>query len=383
MYTSANSDPTRSTTFGSFAATQKVWVLALVGSEPHSNPLTVVHPLPFSVGRKPGNSLQVNSRTVSSSHAELSPAGDTLLLTDLESTNGTFVNGQRVCGSVELRGGEYLQFADIAFRLRCEEAATPVHTESHDACDQALALVQFDRLIENRLVTPYFQPIVRLEDCGIIAYEVLARSRLLGLESSTAMFTAAGRLNMECELSAMLRWEAVHQNLDMPLSEPLYLNTHPRELQSDDFLAELARLRHSVPNRPLMLEIHEAAVTSPARMQYIRSRLSELDIQLAYDDFGAGQNRLAELCESPPDVLKFDMALIRGLDHAPQERKRMLGGLVAMVHDLGVRSLAEGIETEGEAYCCRDLGFELGQGFYYGRPAPPPRGSYLPAERVR
>jgi EAL domain-containing protein (putative c-di-GMP-specific phosphodiesterase class I) len=48
----------------------------------------------------------------------------------------------------------------------------------------------------------------------------------------------------------------------------------------------------------------------------------------------------------------------------------MLGSLVRMVNELGISALAEGIETEGEAAACADLGFELNQGFYYGRPAP-------------
>ncbi len=355
--------------------TQKVWILAAVGTEHVCNPLTVIHPCPYTLGRQAGLSLQINSRTVSSKHAEFVMRGDVLTLIDNQSTNGTYVNGQRVQGSIDLHGGEYIQFADVAFRLRCDAPTTAAHTESHDVCDQALALVQFDRLIENRLVTPFFQPIIVLESGEVCGYEVLARSRLLGLESSYAMFSAAGRLNMEVELSEMLRWEAINQNIEIPDSNHIYLNTHPRELAESNLLDSLRRLREASPNRSLMLEIHEAAVTSPAIMRDLRRALSDLNIQLAYDDFGAGQNRLAELSEAPPDVLKFDMALIRGIDQALPERKRMLASLVSMVVDLGVQPLAEGVETEEESAVCKEMGFQLGQGYFYGRPAPPPRCS--------
>jgi EAL domain-containing protein (putative c-di-GMP-specific phosphodiesterase class I) len=102
----------------------------------------------------------------------------------------------------------------------------------------------------------------------------------------------------------------------------------------------------------------------------LRSELRELNIGLAYDDFGAGQTRLSELIEAPPDYLKFDISLIRNLDSASPERRRTLESLVNVALDLGVNPLAEGIETEGEAEVCRQLGFLTAQGFYFGRPAP-------------
>ncbi len=352
---------------------RKVWLLASVGSEHTCDPLTVVFPTPFTIGRRAGCSLQINSRTVSSLHAELTTDGDSLTLTDCNSTNGTFVNGERLQGSVKLHGGEYIQFADVAFRTRCDAPATAAHTESHDVCDEALALVQFDRMIENRLVNPFFQPVVRIEDGSIAGFEVLARSRLIGMESPSAMFTAAGRLDMEVELSAMLRWEAINQCIEISEGIDIYLNTHPRELENDGLIESLQNLRNAAPNRSLVLEIHEAALTSPGKMRTLRSALADLNIKIAYDDFGSGQNRLGELIEAPPDILKFDITLIRGLDFALPERRKMIASLVAMVKDLGVVPLAEGVETTGEAEACKEFGFQLGQGFLYGRPAPPPR----------
>ena len=122
---------------------------------------------------------------------------------------------------------------------------------------------------------------------------------------------------------------------------------------------------------PITLEIHESAITSADEMFELRNRLRDLNIQIAYDDFGAGQNRLAELCNAAPDVLKFDMGLIRDIDKAPPERIKVLSSLVRIVLDLGVVPLAEGIENEAEAKVCQELGFTMAQGYYFGRPAPP------------
>ncbi len=347
-----------------------VWILASVGNQ-ISNVLTVVHPVPFSIGRKAGCSLQLPSKTVSSHHADLSIRDGNLILIDRQSTNGTYVNGRRITDIVSLRTEDLVQFADMAFRIRCDEHATASNTLAEDVCDQALALVQFDRLMEKRLVTPFFQPIVSIDGANVLGYEVLARSRMFGLESSAALFGAAAKLNLEVELSQMLRWEGIREAMALPCPSRIYVNTHPLELGKEGLLDSMAQVRQMTADLPITLEIHESAITNSEEMFELRSRLRDMNIQIAYDDFGAGQNRLAELCNAAPDVLKFDMGLIRNIDKAPPERIKVLGSLVRIVLDLGVVPLAEGIENEAEAKVCLELGFEMAQGYYFGRPAPP------------
>ena len=134
----------------------------------------------------------------------------------------------------------------------------------------------------------------------------------------------------------------------------------------------LRELRADFPDLSVVLEIHESGVTSTRYLAKLRDTLNELGMQLAYDDFGAGQARLMELVEVPPDVLKFDIKLIQGLPTASPQRLTTVGSLVQLVRELGVVPLAEGVETEEEAAVCRELGFDLAQGFLYGRPAPAP-----------
>jgi EAL domain-containing protein (putative c-di-GMP-specific phosphodiesterase class I) len=129
-------------------------------------------------------------------------------------------------------------------------------------------------------------------------------------------------------------------------------------------------IRNLRPTQPITLEIHEAAITDVDRMLELRSALTEMDIRLAYDDFGAGQARLVELIKVQPHYLKFDIALIRNIDQASSQQQQLVSTLVRMVRDLGVAPLAEGVETEGEAGVCTELGFELAQGYYFGKPAP-------------
>jgi len=117
------------------------------------------------------------------------------------------------------------------------------------------------------------------------------------------------------------------------------------------------------------VEVHESAVVEVERMRELAARLNGIGVKFAYDDFGAGQARLLELAEVQPDYLKFDMRLVRGIDKAKRSRHQLVASLVSLAHDLGVRTLAEGIETEGEAFTCRELGFEFAQGYHFGHPS--------------
>jgi EAL domain-containing protein (putative c-di-GMP-specific phosphodiesterase class I) len=329
-----------------------------------------IYTIPFRIGRRMDLDLSLACSTVSNTHAEITEAGSALILRDLGSTNGTYLNGQRLTTPVPLHEDDLVQFANMAFRVRQQATMDNPVTVHQDACDRALALVQFDKLMAEHAVTPFFQPIVSMATREIVGYEVLARSRLFGLEMPKEMFHVAAELNLEVELSVMLRWEGVLAGQALPQSRHLFLNTHPRELSEPGLLASLITLREAHPDQPLTLEIHESAVADAERMAEIRPTLNRLNIGLAYDDFGAGQSRLNELSETAPDCVKFDISLIRDIHAASPQRQEVVATLVRMLTKLGIKSLAEGVETEAENLTCLAMGFDLGQGFYYGRPAP-------------
>ncbi len=327
---------------------------------------------PFTVGRHSGTSMTLDSPTVSSRHAELDMKNGRLTIRDLNSTNGTFVNGIRIQGECDVMHGDLVQFAQVVFRAGMETKIRHSCTVQDDASYRALALIQFDKLMTERAVAPHFQPIVDYANFDCIGYEVLGRSRLFGLTTPGAMFTAAAVLDLESELSRILRSEGIRNGLVLSGDPILFVNTHPAEMSELGLLVfSLRELREIAPESRIVLEIHEAAVTDGQQMAELRTALTDLDIGLAYDDFGAGQARLIELVEVPPDYLKFDLQMIRNIHQASTERQKMLQDLVKMVQNLGVEALAEGVELAEEDEICRQMGFNLVQGFYHGRPALP------------
>jgi EAL domain-containing protein (putative c-di-GMP-specific phosphodiesterase class I) len=325
---------------------------------------------PFLVGRHGHAALSLPCGTVSGVHAELYIEEGELIVKDLGSTNGTFVNGARLEGQCVLRSGDLVQFAEVVFRVSLDRGQIETRTIAGDSSDRALALIQFDKLMSERAVLPHFQPIVDYRTLEVTGYEILGRSRLFGLSTPHAMFSAAAVLDLESELSRLMRTEGMQCAATLPGDPLMFVNTHPAELVESGVLEfSLRELREVAPKARIVLEIHEAAVTCVRQMREMRELLNELNMGLAYDDFGAGQARIVELGECPPDYLKFDIELIRDIDHASPERQRMLASLVNIVHDLGIASLAEGVETEAEHEVCRQMGFNYAQGFYYGRPA--------------
>ena len=325
----------------------------------------------FTIGRKADSSLCIPDGSVSKHHAEIWPAAGAIILKDLGSTNGTFLNGSRIEGDeeVELKEGDLVQSASMVFRICNGSFKTEVQTVAQDNCDHALAMMQFDRLINDGGLVPHFQPIVLMEDQSRIGYEVLGRSRLFGLQSPIEMFTAASQLSLEAQLSELFRDCGVEIGGAFGKETNLFVNTHPKELGHEQFYQSLHDLRAQYDQK-ITLEIHERAATDPAMMKRLSAVLKDLDIMLAFDDFGVGEARLVELGEFRPDFLKFDMGLTRGIDKATAKRQEVVALLAKLVRDLGIKTLAEGIENQESHDILVEMGFVFGQGYFYGRPAP-------------
>ena len=150
----------------------------------------------------------------------------------------------------------------------------------------------------------------------------------------------------------------------------LFVNTHPVELETPGLVESLEELRSFAPEIDLVLEIHESALAQTDFIVWLRARMLEINVGLAYDDFGAGQARLFELAEAPPHYLKFDRRFVTDLDTAPVTRQRLVASLVAAARELLVRTVAEGVETPEEAAACQRAGFSHAQGYHFARPGP-------------
>lgn len=345
-----------------------------------------IDPIPFSVGRQKDSDLYLSARDISRHHAEILRRDGVLWVRDLGSTNGTFLNRERLTadgGEAPLRHGDILHFGANEFRVSLRD---PQGREQSDESESDSTRLDFgdelprhfvqcadevQELLRNQAVTPYYQPIYALADDTLAGYELLGRGAHPALPQSPGeLFGLAERLGVERELSDLFRRVGVARLGEAgAMGQPLFLNTHPSEMRLDTLARVAADLRAAHPNLPLVLEIHEKAVTELGLIRSLRDVLREHGWYLAYDDFGAGQARLLELVQVPPDYLKFDISLIRNIHQQSATVRQVVGTLVRMAEELDIKTLAEGVEVEPEAVVCRDLGFRFVQGYYYGRPA--------------
>jgi len=334
--------------------------------------------LPFKIGRQADLCLCLNSQDISRVHAEIFLEHANLRIRDLGSTNGTFLNYKRLAEPATLADGDIIHFGKLEFRI-AKESIDFIHPDEVTAIfdgELPKRLVpgtrQLQKMIAGKSVTAYFQPLVELENGSTFGYEALGRGTLPGFDSDPVkLFRIATSINKSADLSRLFRRIGIEIGATLPGHPVLFINTHPSEMRDlDQLAASLQSLRSEFATLPVTLEIHERAITDLELLRSLRALLQELDIRLAYDDFGAGQARLLELVEVPPDFLKIDRSLIRNLHLAPRERRRMIAMFVEFARESGVKTLAEGICCAEEDDICRHLNFDYAQGFFYGEPLP-------------
>ena len=343
-----------------------LWVLSRSAGENGTDQRVNVAGPCFTIGRHPSSNLCLSEATVSGRHAEVLTINQDLFVRDLNSTNGTLLNGRRLQNLTGLRSGDVLHFGSVMYTLLSSTDECMGSTVAADVSAEALAHVQFEKLLRRPALRPYFQPIIRLSDTTRVGFEVPTRSYLLGLETPDKMFRVAATRNVEAQLSQICRTEGLRIGEILGHTN-FYLNTHPVELNGAELFKSLELLRDDFPEAQVVLEVHEGAVASSAVLQTVREVRHDLKMGLAYDDFGAGHSRLKELFEVPPDVLKFDVKFIHGLPFSSQQHRATIQSLIRIVRDLNVVPLAEGVETPEEAVVCQELGFELAQGYLFGR----------------
>lgn len=342
--------------------------------------------LPFHVGRDNTCELRLIAKDVSRMHARID--GQTtgrLTLSDLGSTNGCFVNRERLEPHVAtlLNAGDILHFGKSEFRLKSKVSEFNQTTATSDLMNMtvmadlsaplpehfALQEKEFLEMLSNNLVTVAYQPIVDFDQRRLVAYEVLGRGKHPLLPQAPIRLLELSRLlNKEVALSEAFRLAGARAAANISGPVRLFMNTHPSEMFTEGLYTSVKTIKAVAPNMDLVIEVHETAVAEVAKMKVMADRLKSMDVKFAYDDFGAGQSRLNELAEVPPDFVKFDMSLIRNIDQASSTKQNMLARLVHMVTDMGSVALAEGVETEGEAALCQKMGFKLCQGYLTGRP---------------
>lgn len=213
-----------------------------------------------------------------------------------------------------------------------------------------------------------FQPIVDVHARKVFAHEALVRGPAGEPAGSVlSRITAENRYSFD----QACREKAIRIAASLNLRSHLSINFLPNAIYRPEVCIRStlqAADRHGFPVERIIFETVEGEQISDGKwLAEILSEYKRIGFKTAIDDFGAGFAGLNLLADFQPDMVKLDIALIRGIDHSPS-RRAIVAGVVSMCEQLAINVIAEGIETRDEAHCLSDLGISLMQGYWFGRP---------------
>jgi diguanylate cyclase (GGDEF)-like protein len=330
--------------------------------------------------RSVDDSIIVAQRALAAFHTPFTLAGKTVHVA---------ISVGIACG----RGGEstdeLLRNADVAMyraksrgKGRFEVFAPEMHAELLDRVEMEEALRRAVDAGELRLA---FQPIVDLETRAVHGFEALVRwqhpqrgwvppSVFIPLAEDSGTIHGIGRWVLREACAEAAAWQP-----NGPAAPPVSVsvNVSGRQLDDASLVTDVATALATtgLPPHCLTLEITEGVIMRDSAASLARlSELKALGVRIAIDDFGTGYSSLAYLQRFPVDVLKIDKAFVDSIARGGNDAA-LARTIVTLGETLGLRTVAEGIETADQHDELRLLGCELGQGYLYARP--------MPAEQAR
>jgi diguanylate cyclase (GGDEF)-like protein/PAS domain S-box-containing protein len=234
------------------------------------------------------------------------------------------------------------------------------------------------RALEQEEFVLYYQPEVSLHDGKMVGFEALLRwqhpergllkpSAFVPLAEETDLIAPIGRWVLEEACGQAKRWEE-----ERPLASPMTMeiNLSSKQLRRQGLVrtVEEALARADLEAHTLAVDMTETVLirTSEDNTQAL-DKLKEMGVRLGLDDFGTGYSSLSYLKRFPVDRVKVDKSFVKGLGENATDTA-LVRMIIDLCHTLGVEVLAEGIETSEQAVLLREMGCDMGQGYYFARP---------------
>jgi diguanylate cyclase (GGDEF)-like protein len=224
----------------------------------------------------------------------------------------------------------------------------------------------------------YFQPVVSLQSGRITGFEALVRwiHPKRGFVSPAAFIPVAVSSGLIVPLDQWMMREAARQvhewNTRLQLDPPLTVsvNVSGRRLGQKELIDDVAgTLRDTgIDTRSLRLEITEGEMMQrPDEVLAILTELKRMDVTLLVDDFGTGYSSLSYLHSFPIDIVKIDQSFVRRMLESAKDEE-IVRAVINLSATLGLRVVAEGIETAEHLARLRELGCDYGQGYFFSKP---------------
>jgi diguanylate cyclase (GGDEF)-like protein len=286
-----------------------------------------------------------------------------------------------------------LQHADVAMYVaKAAHSGTALYDSEQDTNDaERLALAgELRRAIEEEQLVVHYQPKADLETGRIVGVEALVRwihpergfippDRFISLAERTGLIKPLSRFVVRAAVEQCAAWAAegldVHVAVNLTIPDLLDLELPDR---ISDLLAETG-----VPAGSLELEVTESTILAdPFRVRHVIDRINGLGVGFAIDDFGTGYSSLAYLKQLPVQTMKIDRSFVMDMLESESDAA-IVRSTIDLARNLGLRIVAEGVETEAMWDALRAQGCTLAQGYLISKPLPAAELAPLLAERGR
>jgi diguanylate cyclase (GGDEF)-like protein/PAS domain S-box-containing protein len=275
---------------------------------------------------------------------------------------------------------ELLRHADAAMYQAKRDARAGYalyQPEDEDPLERLSLTARLRKSVKRAELVLHYQPIFTLPEGKPVAVEALLRwnDPERGLVSPAAFIPAAEDTGLIEPIGGWVLDELCRQAAEwrgLGLSPKLSVNASPRELRRPEYADTLARAmeRHSVEPSRVMVEVTESVAMGEAgAARKLISRLSDLGVGIAIDDFGEGFSSLSRLRELPVQQLKIDRSFMRDVP-ASEGPSAVITAIIRLAEALDREVVAEGVEREEQRRFLIDQGCPLAQGFHLSRPLP-------------
>jgi diguanylate cyclase (GGDEF)-like protein len=225
----------------------------------------------------------------------------------------------------------------------------------------------------------YYQPVVHIDSGKLSGFEALVRWEhpTRGLVMPADFISVAEDSGLIIPLGVWVLEESCRQlkswNLAGTRDVTMAVNVSARQLQAPEFVSTMSDVleRTGVDPADVVVEVTESVLMEDASTAAASlNRLKQLGVDVAIDDFGTGYSSLSYLRELPVDFLKIDRSFVSHLGTKP-EATAIATAVVHLARTLGLKIVAEGVETAEQVLQLQLLGCDLGQGYYWSHPLPP------------
>lgn len=228
------------------------------------------------------------------------------------------------------------------------------------------------RALEKGEFVLYYQPQIQLDTGMVTGMEALIRWNHpeKGLISPYAFISVAEQTGMIIPINEWVIRMACRQTKQLLKDFPnlsVSVNLSPYEFENRRFVHKLTKILEEtgLPPHHLDLEITERMTMDTERAITILNRLKSIGVTISMDDFGTGYSSLSYLTDLPIDRLKIDRSFVRNIQG---KKEAILPAIIRLGHNIGVKVLAEGVETEAEVSYLRDKHCDEAQGYYFAQP---------------